>query len=44
VILERQLALDDMRAKGIMVLETSPEHFSIQLIRKYLEIRKADLL
>ena len=44
VILERNLALDDMRSKGIMVLETTPEHFSIKLIRKYLEIRKADLL
>jgi uncharacterized protein (DUF58 family) len=44
LILERQLALDDMRSKGIMVLETTPEHFSVQLIRRYLEIRKADLL
>jgi uncharacterized protein (DUF58 family) len=44
VILERYMALDDMRSKGIMVLETSPEHFSIQLVRKYLEIRKTDLL
>lgn len=44
VILERQLALDDMRSKGIMVLETTPEHFSVHLVRKFLEIRKADLL
>ncbi len=44
VILERYMALDDMRSKGIMVLETTPEHFSIQLIRRYLEIRKTDLL
>ena len=42
--LERQLALADMRSKGIMVMETSPEHFSIQLVRKYLEIRRTDLL
>jgi uncharacterized protein (DUF58 family) len=44
LVLERQLALDDMRSKGILVLETSPEHFSVQLIRRYLEIRKAGLL
>ena len=44
VNLERQLALADMRSRGIMVLETSPEHFSIQLVRKYLEIRRSDLL
>ena len=35
---------EDMRSRGIMVLETSPEHFSIQLVRKYLEIRRSGLL
>jgi uncharacterized protein (DUF58 family) len=44
VTLERQLALADMRSRGILVLETSPEHFSIQLVRKYLEIRRTGLL
>jgi uncharacterized protein (DUF58 family) len=42
--LERQLALADMRSRGIMVLETSPQAFSIQLVRKYLEIRRTGLL
>jgi uncharacterized protein (DUF58 family) len=44
VSLERQLALADMRSRGIMVMETTPEHFSVQLVRRYLEIRKAGLL
>lgn len=44
LVLERQLALDDMRAKGILVLDTTPESFSVALVRRYLEIRKADLL
>ena len=44
VTLERQLALADMRSRGIMVLETSPQAFSIQLVRRYLEIRRKGLL
>jgi uncharacterized protein (DUF58 family) len=44
VLLERAMALDDMRARGILVLETSPQRLSIQLIRKYLEIRKSNVL
>ena len=44
VALERVLALHDMRSKGIMVLETDPEHFSLHLVNKYLEIRRANLL
>jgi uncharacterized protein (DUF58 family) len=44
IALERHLALADMRSRGIMVLETSPEHFSIQLVRRYLEIRRSGLL
>jgi hypothetical protein len=44
VVLERAMALDDMRAKGILVLETSPRQLSIQLIRTYLEIRRSNLL
>ena len=41
--LERHLALERLRSRGILVLETAPEHLSIQLVRRYLEIRQADL-
>ncbi len=41
--IERHLALETMRSKGILVLETPPEELSVQLIRRYLEIRKANL-
>ncbi len=41
--LQRHLALEKMRNRGILVLETPPEALSIELIRRYLEIRKADL-
>jgi uncharacterized protein (DUF58 family) len=44
VALERAMALDDMRAKGILVLETEPRHLSIRLIERYLDIRKTNLL
>jgi hypothetical protein len=33
-----------MRSRGIMVMETTPEHFSVQLVRRYLEIRRTGLL
>jgi uncharacterized protein (DUF58 family) len=39
----RRLALEQMRARGILVLETEPEHLSVQLVKRYLEIRQADL-
>lgn len=39
----RRLALEHMRARGILVLETDPQHLSIHLVRRYLEIRQADL-
>ena len=39
----RRLALESMRSKGILVLETSPAHLSIHLIKRYLQIRQADL-
>ncbi|HNQ88863.1 MAG TPA: DUF58 domain-containing protein [Verrucomicrobiota bacterium] len=39
----RRLALEHLRAGGILVLETEPARLSIQLVRRYLEIRKADL-
>ncbi len=39
----RRLALEHMRARGILVLETEPQRLSIHLVRRYLEIRQADL-
>lgn len=39
----RRLALESMRARGILVLESDPAHLSVQLVRRYLEIRQADL-
>jgi len=44
MVLERRLALEQMRARGIRVLETTPEQLSPSLVRKYLEIRGANLL
>jgi uncharacterized protein (DUF58 family) len=39
----RRLALEHMRSRGILVLETEPQRLSIHLVRRYLEIREADL-
>ncbi|HEU4344129.1 MAG TPA: DUF58 domain-containing protein, partial [Candidatus Binatia bacterium] len=39
----RKLALEHMRSRGILVLETDPEHLSVHLVQRYLEIRQADL-
>jgi len=39
----RRLVLEQMRARGIFVLETDPEHLSVQLVKRYLQIRQADL-
>ena len=41
--LQRQLALEMMRSRGILTLEASPDTLTVQLIRRYLEIRKANL-
>jgi uncharacterized protein (DUF58 family) len=41
--LQRHLALETMQTRGIMVLETSPDQLTIQLIRRYLEVRRANL-
>ena len=41
--LQRQLALEKMRSRGILTLEASPEKLTVQLIRRYLEIRRANL-
>jgi uncharacterized protein (DUF58 family) len=43
VKLQRQLALEKMRNRGILTLEASPDNLTVQLIRRYLEIRKANL-
>ena len=43
MLLQRQIALEKMRSRGILVLESPPEQLTIQLIRRYLEIRKANL-
>ena len=39
----RRLALEHMRSRGILVLQTEPQRLSIHLVRRYLEIRQADL-
>jgi len=39
----RRLAMEHMRARGILVLETEPQRLSVSLVRRYLEIRRADL-
>lgn len=39
----RSLALENMRSRGILVLETDPAHLSVHLVKRYLEIRQADL-
>lgn len=39
----RRLALESMRARGILILETDPAHLSIHLVKRYLEIRQANL-
>jgi uncharacterized protein (DUF58 family) len=39
----RRLAIENMRAKGILVMETDPAHLSVHLVKRYLEIRQADL-
>jgi uncharacterized protein (DUF58 family) len=43
MLLQRQIALEKMRSRGILVLESAPEQLTVQLIRRYLEIRRANL-
>jgi hypothetical protein len=43
VVLQRQIALEKMKQRGILVLESAPEQLTISLVRRYLEIRKANL-
>lgn len=44
ILLERILALNEMRSHGILVLETTPRRLSLDLINRYLAIRKTTLL
>jgi uncharacterized protein (DUF58 family) len=44
VVLERILALNEMRSRGILVLETAPERLSLDVINRYLGIRKTSVL
>lgn len=44
VVLERILALNEMRSRGILVLETTPERLSLDVINRYLGIRKTSVL
>ena len=44
VVLERILALKEMRSRGILVLETTPQRLSLDVINRYLGIRKTTLL
>jgi uncharacterized protein (DUF58 family) len=39
----RRLAVESMRSRGILVLETDPAHLSVHLVKRYLEIRQANL-
>jgi len=41
---ERALALNEMRSRGILVLESEPDAFSVRLIRTYLDIRRTNRL
>jgi uncharacterized protein (DUF58 family) len=43
MLLQRQIALENMRSRGILVLESPPDQLTVQLIRRYLEIRRANL-
>jgi uncharacterized protein (DUF58 family) len=44
IALERILALNEMRSRGILVLETTPRLLSLDLVKRYLSIRKTTLL
>jgi uncharacterized protein (DUF58 family) len=44
VVLERILALKEMRSRGILVLETTPARLSLDVINRYLGIRKTSVL
>ena len=39
----RHVTLENMRSRGILVLETDPAHLGVHLVKRYLEIRQANL-
>ncbi|MEJ2722374.1 MAG: DUF58 domain-containing protein, partial [bacterium] len=43
VRIRRYTALEHLRSKGILTLESDPDRLSIRLIERYLEIRRSDL-
>lgn len=43
LLIKRHLALEKMRSKGILVLESTPESLTVDLIRRYIEIRMSNL-
>lgn len=43
LLIKRHLALEKMRSKGILVLESTPESLTVDLIRRYIEIRMSNI-
>ncbi|MDB4485514.1 DUF58 domain-containing protein [bacterium] len=43
LLIKRHLALEKMRSKGILVLESTPNTLTIELVRRYIEIRMGNL-
>ncbi|HUQ02667.1 MAG TPA: DUF58 domain-containing protein [Kofleriaceae bacterium] len=41
---ERRLVLERLRRAGAMVIDTTPEHFSMALLNRYLDIKRRELL
>ena len=41
---ERRLVLERLRRAGAMVIDTTPEHFSLAVINRYLDIKRRELL
>ncbi len=41
---ERRLVLERLRRAGALVIDSSPEHFSMALINRYLDIKRRELL
>ncbi|HAO65891.1 MAG TPA: DUF58 domain-containing protein, partial [Verrucomicrobiales bacterium] len=43
LLIKRHVALEKMRSKGILVLESTPNTMTIELVRRYIEIRMSNL-
>ncbi len=41
---ERRLVLERLRRAGAMVIDSTPEHFSMALLNRYLDIKRRELL